>query len=87
MTPNCLYGQSRVRSRSPTPIDAVRREPSQRVQSLWPFDRGSSTEVPRSDFSTTKAPAARFDRREVSSSEPYRRRDCYYQQLLQDSRD
>ena len=74
-------------SRSPTHIDAVPPVLPQRVQSLWPFDRGPSTEVPRSDFSSTTAVAARFDRRKGSSFEPYQRRDSYNQQPQQAGRD
>ena len=83
----CLCEQLRAFSRSSTSIDAVPSVPLQRVQSLWPIDRGPSTEVPRSDFSPTTASAARFDRRENSSFEPYQRRDSCHQQLKQAGRD
>ena len=58
-----------------------------RVQSLLPVDRGPSTKVPRADFFTTTAPAARYDRRKGSSFEPYSRHDSYYQQTQQAGRD
>lgn len=66
-----LREQCRASSRSPTHIDTVPPAHPQRVQSLWPVDRGPSTEVPQSDFSTTAAHAARHDRREGWSFEPY----------------
>ena len=83
----CLLEQLRAFSRSPTPIDAVPPVPHQRMQSLWPIDRGRSTKVPRSDRSTTSAPAARLYRREGSSCEPYQRRDSYHQPFHQAGRD
>ena len=87
VTLDCLREQVRASARSPIFIDAVPPVPPQRVQSLWPIDRGPSTEVFLSDFSTTSAFATRFDRREGSSFEPYQRRDSYHQPLQQAGRD
>ena len=86
VTLDCFREQFLASCRFPTPIDAVPPVPSQRVQSLLPITRGPSTEVPRSDVSTTSAPAARFDGREGSSFELYQRRDSYNQPLQQAGR-
>ena len=57
------------------------------MQSLWHVDYGPSTEIPQFDFSTKMYSAARCDRREGSSFEPYLHRDSYHQQLQQASGD
>ena len=74
------YRQSHTSSCFYTPVHSVPQEPPPRVQPFMPVDRGLSTQVPRSDFFTTTAPAARYDRRESSPFEPHSRRDSYQQQ-------
>ena len=68
----------------------VNRDPQTDAPKYQLFSRFGAPQdyrLPRSEYYTTTASAARFDRRERSPCEPYERRDSDQQQLQQDARD
>ena len=69
------------------PVD---RGPQTEAPQYQPFPRFGATQdhrLPRSEYYTTTASAARLDRHERSPFEPYERGDLYPQQLRQAARD